>query len=99
LLLPVSTLVTTPSSLATVAIASAAPGSSCPWVTRSSRRSRIAAASAALNGSSSRSAVPPGPTSTPFSASASKKISDSDRPGICGNWTSGRPATAANASA
>jgi len=35
----------------------------------------------------------------PFSASASKKISDSDWPAICGNWISGRPATAANASA
>ena len=33
--------------------------------------------------------------STPFSASASKKISDSDRPAVCGSWTSGRPAMAA----
>ncbi len=99
LLLPVNTLWTAPSSLATAANASAAPGSSWPWVASSSRRLPSAAASSALNGSSRPSADPLALMSAPLLASASKKISDSLRPAIWGSWTSGLPATVPNASA
>src|SRR5580704_3111757 len=99
LLLPVSTVCTVPSSLATAASASVAPGSSWPWLVSSWCRAARAVASSALNGSSMCSASPPARMSTPFSASASTKISDSDRPAICGSWTSGRPAIVQNASA
>ena len=53
----------------------------------------------ALNGVDMRNGGPAEGLLEPFSASASKKISDSDRPAICGSWIRGRPATVPNASA
>ena len=75
-----------------------APGIAYPLVTRSPRRAAIAVDSSLLNGASSCSDVPRSLTSTPFTASASKKISDSDRPASCGSWVSRRPVTVRKAS-
>ncbi len=98
LLVPVSTEGTTPFSVATPAIDSRAPGSSRPSTASWSRWAVSASANRALNGASS-SAELASRRSTPFRAMASKKISGSVRPAICGSFTSGRPVTVRNAAA
>ena len=65
------------------------------WSLRAASR----VAYSAPNGASSRSDSPSARRLTPLRPSASKKISGSVWPAICGSWTSGRPTTAANASA
>ena len=80
--------------------ASRAPGISRPCLASRSRRAWKAAASWLANGPRSSSpAGSPGRGRAAFTASASKKISESVRPAICGTCTSGRPVTARNASA
>ena len=96
---PVSTDWTTPSSVATARSASAAPGSREPSVVSRSLRAARRVANSAPNGASSRSDSPSARRLTPLRPSASKKISGSVMPTSCGSWTSGRPVTAAKASA
>ena len=104
LIVPVSTDWMTPGRPATAATASFAPGSARPRVgSRSSRDPNAIASSLVYLPSSSwlpgsaGSGTPPELTS--LSARASKKISESVRPAVCGSATSGRPVTRRNASA
>jgi len=87
--LPVRTVATVPSSLAIASAGRPRRSSSCPGgqvVTCALR----GGASAAANGSSRCSASPSAFRSAAFSASASKKISDSERPPSAAGLMSGR---------
>ena len=97
---PVRRVCTTPASPPTSVTAARAPGSRRPCSVSRLRRAWKADVSSAANRPSTSS--PAGAEvrgSAWFRASASKKISDSVRPAICGSRTSGRPVTLRKASA
>ena len=79
--------------------AAKAPGSRRPCSVSRFRRARKADVSSAANRPSASSPGAEARDSAWFRASASKKISDSVRPAICGSRTSGRPVTLRKASA
>src|SRR6266700_621161 len=104
LIAPVSTVWITPGSRDTAASASRAPRSARPCLTSRSLRAPNAAASsvaylASRSFASAWTARPAAPGTASFSASDSKKISESLAPASCGRATSGRPVTRLNASA